>query len=319
MQWGACFFFSLFFFESVHTLLHIFHALLVGALVSATLRYTELGQFARQYAPNVFLKFEEVKRLLLAENAGLTGLIYKSNRKQLLDVMGDLMKVWGSFETSDDFLNKFLLVGVFPTCGDLASLREYQILTQFISHSTLINGFASSLCNIFKLKFNEFDRAEKILGSFCDHTGINGPRVSSIDSWIQLMSVTGILHGATLSGTRLCCSLPVLKYFHEGATFKTFDLRPLSNNDATVIKVFIGTIVGMLEEHRVFNNVVQEFLPNPLIRSVELTCGGESAKFKLDYYNSIKNSPEFETFGWLWTDYCPDMIDSKQFTIASYI
>lgn len=62
-----------YYFEVVHTTIHVLHVLLISALVDSTRDTQNLKSFAAQYAPNVYLKFKEVKTLLLAKDKVLTG------------------------------------------------------------------------------------------------------------------------------------------------------------------------------------------------------------------------------------------------------
>ncbi len=299
-----------YYFECVHALIHIFHVLLVSGLVDSTRHSKFLSAFAGQYSPNIILKFVEVKKLLLAEHAGLTGKGYNGDRAQRLVILGDIMKVWGGCKTAKEMLDNFY----FHSAGGIETLRSHGILTEFFKHVDLLSGFASELNAAFcacDQHHRDVITANVQLSAFMRATGPNGPRVTSIQQWIELMALTGILHGATISATRLCASFPVAKLFYSGNKW--------TNEDVSNIATVLNTITGVMDEHSVFTNLMQKEVKNPLIRAVELKYGGRSASLKLDYFLQIEKLPDFHRYGWIWTDYAPDLIDGKQFTIDTYI
>ncbi len=304
-------------FQCVHTLIHIFHTLLVSGLVNSSRNSTALAAFADRYDENIYLKYMEVKVLLLAPDAGLTGKSHNGDRKELLEELGELMKVWGSCESAQQFLEKFLLRNVLSTV-DRKTLAKSNILTEFFKHVDLLDPFSTDLVKVFKSNLQEYEETERDLKTFLANTGKNGPQITNLKTWIELMGITGIIHGTTLSATRLLASIPVLKYFFQPDKFDTNGLRMVRGDDAETIKTLLGTIVGIQDEKHVFSDDLR-YKPDPLIRAIEARYGGLSAGYKLDYFNEIKDKKEFKQFGWLWTDYCPDMIDSKQFTIDTYV
>ena len=307
-----------FYFQCIHSLIHIFHVLLVSGLVDSTRDNRNMGPFARQYQENIYLKFVEVKHLLLAPNAGLTGKSHNGDREGILNLMGDVMKLWGECRSAQEFLEKFLLQDSLHV--GIETLAKSDILTQFLEHVKILPNFAKAMDDVFRMDGEEYHKSIKALKYFLLNTGANGPHVDNLQTWIELMGITGIIHGATLSATRLLCSHQVLRFFFEEREF--FDTKDLDHDkacDGETLKTLLGTIVGIMEEKDVFSNMMQKERANPLTRAVELIYGGQSAQLKLQYFLKIKDTEEFKEFGWIWTDYCPDMIDSKQFTIDTYV
>ncbi len=314
-----------FYFETVHTLIHILHVLLVAALVDSSRGCKTLSAFAGQYSPNVYLKFKEVQKLLIAEDSGLTGLFYKGDRARLLPIMSDMLRGWGSYTTAQEFLERSLLKDLLNVPGGRATLDRSGVLTEFFKHADLVPGFAHELDEVFRHDAQDYKKTTDALKIFLEDTGPNGLRVNNLKTWIEIMSLTGIIHGTTLSATRLCCNMAVFRNFTNRPNIDTKEDEKDEKHDknkapdAKTLSVALGTIVGMMEEHEVFTNLMQDECRNPLVRAVVLKYGGRSAAYKLDYFNRLKNDPRFVDYGFLWSDYCPDFIDGKQFTIDTYV
>ncbi len=305
-------------FQCVHALIHIFQTLLVSGLVNSSRNTKTLAAFAGRYDENMYAKYMEVKVLLVAPDAGLTGKSHKGDRAKLLPEMSAMMKLWGSCRTANDYVEKFLLRDLLSTV-DRKTLEKSDIMTEFLKHVDLSSPFAQDLDDVFRLEDKEYEVATNELKTFFEHTGVNGPRVDNLKTWIELMSLTGIIHGTTLSATRLLASHQVLKnYWPERDWFDTIGFRMVHGDEHDTLRTLLGTIVGIQEEKDVFGNDLR-FNQGPLVRAVEARYGGISAGYKLDYFNQIKKHSGFKEFGWIWTDYCPDMIDSKQFTIDTYV
>jgi hypothetical protein len=329
---GRLLFLLSYYFECVHTLTHIYHPLMVSAMVDASQETLHLLPFAKQYQKNLFVKYVEVKILLLAENAGLTGQIYRGDRKKLVALLGEVMHVWGSCQSVDDFLSKFLLKDLLnPSISSSSSknkkllkspreiLEQSDILTQFFLHADLIAPYAQEVDEIFREYEPNYESSTMKLRNFCEHTGPNGLRVQSVQSWIELMRLTGMLHGMAQSGTRLCVSIPVFRYFHEERrTFDTLDIDKDNSDDGIALMILFGTMVGIMEDHDIYSIPEKT---TPWIRDVQTRYAGLGASYKMNYCKKIRavSPKEFAELGWILTDFCPDMIDNKQLTIAAYV
>ncbi len=209
-----------------------------------------------------------MKILLLEENAGLTGQIYKGKRDMLLPLMGDVMKCWSQCASVDDFLKKFL----FANAQDLIVNRQEtsHILTEFFKHADLIKPFAEELDKVFQTQEKVYGKAIADLTKFLNNTGKNGPRIETLQAWIEMMGITGLLHGTTLSATRAACSIQVFQYFHKSedkfdtkdvlkSREDTFDTKDfLKSRDGIALIVFFATMSGLLEHHVFYSTLVME-------------------------------------------------------------
>merc|ERR1712012_197847 len=148
------------------------------------------------------------------------------------------------------------------------------------------------------------------LGRYFDGCG-RGFAVKSLQQWLELMSVTGLFHGCTLSLTRVT--------FTEA---NLWQMAPSSDKfTAHIVEQLttaFGTLVGLDADREVFTDTgldsdlgLQKIVHSHLERSQTL---------KQDYADSLdKSSEEFKQWGWILTDYFPGLFDAKQLTITTYI
>lgn len=128
------------------------------------------------------------------------------------------------------------------------------------------------------------------------------------------MAVTGIVHGATLSYSRLIADADILRWRSSVNVWQSMDVFIHSN--------LLGTICGMDEHRHVMSSstdVVGEEYDGKLQAVLE-TYEQKANALKEAYKDKImENKDEFNNYGWILSDYCPDGFDGKQLTVASYI
>merc|ERR1712048_73203 len=218
-----------------------------------------------------------------------------------------------------EFLNGFLGVSTEtpPTSTTTAFLEENadcdtHWLKEFRGQLCLIPEFAKSVHD-HMTSHEDFQVAEvePALSEFLVSCGKGVFSVNGIQQWIELMACTGLLHGATLSATRLL-------FTHAGRPFfqpepDTFTERVLLN-----ITLGFGTIVGLTPGRDVFTNIQLE--ENIGLMRVIGEYTQKSFARKDAYKKSIDlTSEEFLLHGWLLTDYFPALDDNKQLTMTSYV
>lgn len=177
--------------------------------------------------------------------------------------------------------------------------------------------------------------------------------IADIDNWVQLMSVTGIVHGSTLSLSRMLITEEMLKRVSDSTTY--------TDVDAQLAFTAAGTIVGMIPDRHVFSSSLcletaasgrgglPSSLPeligvlfnpaalvkllftlkslatptpglDPRAKEVLLKYDALSTKIKKDFYTTLSKDPKkFSSQGWILSDHFPDGIDGKQLTITTYI
>ena len=235
--------------------------------------------------------------------------------------MRDILCSWGRCKTAQDFMDTSLLSDLKATCGgDYEKvIEEANILTEFRKHIDSVQPFADDLANAMRGNDKEaFDKAEALLTEFMSDTGAGVSEIDSISSWVQLMSCTGILHGSTLSYTRLI-TVPEINRWRN-INQETYD-----KFDTDLVGVVLGTIGGMTLDRHVFTSEMTKGKPwktediSDDVMGVLQKYNKMSLELKETYKAEILEREDFREYGWILTDHCPDGYDGKQHTITTYI
>jgi len=148
-----------------------------------------------------------------------------------------------------------------------------------------------------------------------------GEGVSSIDSissWAQLMCATGIVHGSTLSYTRLIL-VP------EVARWRNIASDKWDENDAKLMGGGFATAQGMTVDRHVFTSSIKngfEWETKGIVKGVMDVLEKYDAlteELMTEYEKQIELRDDFREYGWILTDHCNDGYDGKQHTITTYI
>jgi len=305
-------FMLLFYSQLVHGTIHVYHTLLTAGISQCSFNLKDscsLKQWARSYLPNVLYKNEQVDSILLKEGGVFLGGNYRTDHAAVIQFGNDVITEWGKYRNSDDFIRKFIL-------KDVRHLNRRKILTQFFKHASLVEDYARDLSHALRRSNSErnFRRAEFELRIFLPQCGRNViKRIDSLKSWIEMMTITGILHGSTFSFTRLQMTTPIMKLNTTASTYGANDLMAVLTG---------GTLVGKFTDHSVFseNDIYLKDLSSNTVRRVFTKYNKKSEAFKRKYFREIsRNSNRFNNFGWLYSDYFPFGYDGKQFTKTTYI
>lgn len=301
----------MFYFQCIHANLHILHFMMVSGLYAVTRNNKKLEAFASPYLPNIVLKYEEVLNALISETGALVKGFCTGNRPQLLSVLTEILSCWGNCTGSKQFVETFL----FPVAFDAQtkSLASHDVwVPQFRIQSNLVPAFAAEvtehMCADADYALTDLDAALK---KFFDGCGQGVFAITGLQQWLELMSVTGMLHGCTLSLTRV--------------TFTEANLWSMAPNSDKftpyVIEQMVtafGTLVGLDDDREVFTD--EGLDADPGLKNIVHKHLGISNALKKAYADSVdKDGPEFKTWGWILTDYFPDLFDAKQLTITTYV
>ena len=269
-----------------------------------------LKQWARSYLPNVLVKNEQVDSLLFSEGGVFLGGFYRTDHTAVIQFGNDLITEWGKYSNSDDFIRKFLL-------RDVRHLNRKRILNQFFKHSRLVKKFARDLSHALRRSSSNmnFRRAERVLRGFLPQCGRNViKRIDNLKSWIEMITITSILHGSVFSFTRMAMTTPIMKLITTADTFGATDFKAMI--------ILTGTIIGKVEDHSVFseNDIYLKDLSSARVRRVLSKYNKKSEALKHKYYRKISRNPRrLKKFGWLYSDYFPKGYDGKQFTKTTYL
>jgi len=209
---GKLLFLITYFGQVTHAVIHIFHLMLGTGIYASTKHDPSMSTWAAPYATNLFLKYEEVELYLMHPKIGaLTGSIYRSNAKKVLDLGLKEIEAWSSFKTADEFIKGFILSGM--DANGIAQFKKIGGLEQYFSHASLINGYATELTEAFKQSDdNSYYYTNTLLQLYFKKIGTIHS-VHNLKQWIELISVTGLTHGSTLSTTRLIFNDEIFKQF----------------------------------------------------------------------------------------------------------
>jgi len=210
--------------------------------------------------------------------------------------------------TAEDYVYGFLFKNIKK-----AFLDQVGISVEFRNQVALSEGFSSELVAELK-KLEGFDSATKQFVELCSQTGylgVNG--VTSIQQFIELMTASSILHGTTLSMTRLSMTPAIMSLIN-------FKNKNYSYGDTKLLALLGGTMSGTLEGYTVYSSKLPyKGTPYSIIKVLK-KYEGLSEQLKVDFYNRIsKDQTYFKKFGWIQTDHAPEGIDGKQYTFSTYI
>jgi hypothetical protein len=330
-KWASSAIYNLLFYSSsIHGTIHVLHYLLTGALDYCSDDFKELQQWAKFYAGNVDSKYSQVSQQLilpptppqfllqppLSTSQGISlfgnwGLVsgasgFGARAQQINPVLDELLRTW--FKNPSNFVEE--MMNVSPERMESAG-----ILTAFRKQCDLVKPFASKMSEAIKSIDNDrFTISELRTKLYLDRVGLES-NVDSLEAWMHLMTVTGIMHGSTLSYSR-CFSIPDI------VRWRKFNQDVWEGGDFRLVNVGMATITGMEEHRHVFTpetdekgesyakemaDVLEEF-------SAKSDALKESHKDEL-----LGDMDTFNKFGWILSDFCPDGFDGKQLTVATYI
>ena len=284
---------------------------MTSAMVYST-KGTALSSWAKPYISNIYLKYVEVETLLFSKVGYLSGSRPNSpgydvaNRDKLLQINKKMLCEWGTFKTADEYLYKFLFKHM-----PRESLLSSGIAEAFLSQTDLVGPYAKDMDLEF-IKDPNYNKITSKLKTFMGNTGKDVSELDSMKAWAEMISVTGILHGSTLSMSRLVLT-------HSFLTVNSPETPKFTANDAAWTSVITGTILGCLDDFHVFSNTLPSNTPYNINR-VLLEYDNKTNDLKAKYFKKIsENDDIFKNFGWILTDYGPNFLDGKQLTLTTYI
>ena len=178
----------------------------------------------------------------------------------------------------------------------------------------LIGDYASDLDDAFlEIYTTDYTKVNASFAAQTRQTGSSGiAKVDTIKKFTELMAVTGLLHGSTLSFTRLLTTPPIIAIFKP-------DEPNFTLSDALTCAIGMATMIGSAEGHTVFSwSIPYSTIPNNVIKVFQ-KYAFLSNDIKAKYYETIKDRADFKNFGYILTDHGPDEIDGKQYTLTTYI
>jgi len=337
-----------------HAVIHIFHYILVTGIHHSTKHDESLRTWAEPYMQNVPDRYLDVGIALAQPTLGpfFNFLSYLPLRKMtessVLSILSGhdkvitgnealgprfteyakehIFKLWGTCQTAEEFINKFLFRDLIRTGGkDL--IEEAGILKEFLKITDHIGPYAKEMTRAMK-KDNEgaYMTATAHLFNYLRQSSDTGITIRNIDGLIQLLSVTAIVHGSTLSATRLSLRPEVMRWKnHADDKWNSHDRLTIAVLHATNSGVVDGRHVFMHKQPKQtgllsgFNKWNIDKIGLNLYKVMK-KYGEIVEKQKKENKIALLSDPEhLRNYGWILTDWCPDGFDGKQMTVASYI
>jgi len=329
--WASSALFNLSYYAScVHANIHILHYILTAALDESSRDFGAMNEWAKFYATNIPDTYEQVGEFLIRDQptdlsrliGSLKGLVpfspedtyalltgpngFGVNGDKLPPILLKLLNMWTNDPTN--YLGNMMNVSK-------EKLLKAGVLTEFMKHHDMVPNYARDVAEaLTNTDDDKFGIAEDRLKAYLNRCSGITSGIDSLENWIELMAVTGIAHGATLSYSRLFADADILRWRTSTDTWQI--------SDAHILLTLIGTMCGMDEHRHVMSSstdVVGEEYDEKLQTVLE-TYEQKSDALKEAYKNQImENMDEFNNYGWILSDFCPDGFDGKQLTVASYI
>jgi len=305
-------------YQCHHATIHIFQGFVTAAMFSAE-REAGDDAFTSWLEPlvqNVLQKMEDVIMLLIGSvfPSFLVSWMH-ADRTKVLDGMRDFLTVLGHVTSESEYYDTFIFRGI-PKGN---ALRE-KLLPEFRQHTALVEGYAKGVTKCFNER-QEFRLAEveKDVSTFLEQCGKDYKAVSgkdifglaSLEHWIIAQACAALTHGNTLSMTRVDLVEAVIGYQQQVNTFtKGVVMEELTG---------FGTIVEIVSDHCIYEAFSPKYLPDDLQKVMsEYQIQAQSLKIdcQAKYFD---DEDTMRNFGWIITDYFPDMYDHKQLTLTTYV
>lgn len=254
---------------------------------------------------------------LLTSSFGLGGGVENGVATKAL-IESAVMDVWGSCTTATCFAESWFE-------APRSDLEKAGLLTEFFKHVDVGACAAITIEAALDDGSGLLAETDATIGTYLDESNYfetNGIR--SVRTLNDLLLYTGVLHGTTLSFTRLA-AVPEI-FMH-----RNIDDLYWAAGDAFSQTVALGTIIGVQPEKAVLGSkvyksgaldgpgkVVEDMTIGPLQQVLE-EYDAKLEVMKKVYCDKIKQRDDFLEYGFLLTDYCPDYVDGKQLTLATYI
>jgi hypothetical protein len=328
--------FNLIYYASaVHANIHVLHYLMCAGIIMSTRETNKsMEKWADIFDDNISIKHAEVAALLFESKFGgkpvgdsdaklVTGRNGFGATPKTMPKLEKVLKLWGSLKNEGDFTKKFLLKNLYTVAKDdgeaKAIMTKAGILTEFRKHLENVEPYATQLTEAMSKDDKEaLDLTEDKLKDFMEACGDDVSSIDTVSSWSQLMCCTGLVHGSTLSYTRLIVVPEIVRW-------RNINAEKWDEHDASLMSAGFGTIAGMTVDRHVFTSSIThgyewktDAISKPVFAVLD-DFNKKAEKLKTDYTAEISKRDDFREYGWILTDHCNDGYDGKQHTITTYI
>lgn len=302
----------LYFFEVCHATLHVFTYIMLGAANTATFG-TEMYDFVKQYEPNIFLKYQEVALLLFNKKNGLLcGQAWNPvDYDKCMKAAKDVFALYAGQSTAKEWFENVFCA------GNDAIIRNEKLLPQARKYIPVFKQLSNGAMEKLREKLNHhyFQSMagvnEKLLTYLSKTDGDDNAAsmftMHDFENWVECQGMAGLLHGNTLSFTRLIFT----KYCQFGGDWESENFDPKFSASSAAV----GTLMGLEEEHAINQ---AEPVENTEFYDMMKTLQALTADMQEDFWKNL-TAPEKEQFTWVLSVWGPNMLDQTQLTISTYV
>ena len=303
--------------QTLHGSIHVMHYVLTNALKYASSESEDaaLNKWAVEYNSNVNSKYAAVTKVLIA----LDGEGLLTSPKGLGGTFATLphlkanIEAWGKCTSADEYLDHWFQ-------SPREDLEAAGLCSEFFKHTS--NGAAFSVAASEALETADSSKLATTNEKLKEYIGASGAwapeenGIKTVRSLVDMMVVTGLIHGGTLSMTRL---LNKPQFFR----WRNIEEKAWGMIDAKCCAILFSTIMGVQKDKHVAGSIMGgigkwAITNGPLQKALEIS-DLESLKLQQAYQAKIVQRDDYNDVGFLLTDYCTEGFDGKQLTLATYI
>ena len=273
---------------------------------------TSLNSWARTYMFQAYLVYTRIQGGGLAVNGLLAGAAPNSSgfdmtgdRPKVLGIVTAILREWCTYKTADDVVKKLLMKHI-----DQKSVRSSGVGRSFLKQLELVAPFSRAMEKEFK-KDSKFDSITCALKTFLDSTG-TGNSIDSMRSWLEVNTITSMLHGCSLSLLRLIAT-------HSMISVNSFGSSTFTTRDAKMWRAYTGGPLETSEEWYPFSDHIPSTTNPYNINKVLQFYDKRTTALKSQVQKEItQNAAEYKTYGWILSDFGPNFKDGKQLSYTGY-
>lgn len=302
----------LYFFEVVHATLHVWTYVMLNGAEHATYQ-TEMAAFVSQYEPQIFVKYQEVALLLFKRNGGLLcGKAWQNvNVDNCLAAAKQIFELMAAQKNSRDWYEN-----VF--CASLPQLiNNDSALPLAVPYVKMFENLSSKTMARLQKKVEDqyFVRLQDINERLVEYLQLCDGKddsetmfgLTNFSQWIECQGMAGVLHGSTLGITRLI--------FTKYCVFDgNWDTDRIDANFASA-GAGVGTLLGLDEDHAINE---QKPLKSTDFYEMMGLFESETRKLQSAFWSSLSEE-EKTKYRWIFSVWGPNMLDSTQLTISTYV
>jgi hypothetical protein len=272
---------------------------------------TSLNSWARTYMFQAYLVYTRIAGGGLAENGLLAGAAPNSSgfdttgdRPKVLTIVKAILREWSSYKTADDVIKKCLMKHIDPKL-----LRSSGVGKSFLKQLELVAPFSCAMEKEFK-KDKSYESITSSLTTFLDSTGA-GNSIDSMRSWLEVNTITSMLHGCSLSLLRLIAT-------HSFLSVNSFDSPTFTTRDSKMWRAYTGGPLETSEVWYPFSGRIPSENPYNINKVIKMYDRKTTALKDQVQREITKNDAEYKTFGWILSDFGPNFKDAKQLSYTGY-